>query len=116
MRAYLKYSTKYVGCSPTPIPGKAGDDRFPLYRDREHGAAWEAVEITQDGDHFYVEFVAAHRSLTITPIGALQTRDAGTRGPWETFFATTQPDGLNLLYRHGEDDSLVPCTLAIEEG
>lgn len=46
-------------------------------------------------------FVKANVQLSFQDDGSLQTRAAGTFGPWEQqqVFATTQPDGTNFLYR-----------------
>jgi hypothetical protein len=103
--SYLKLAQHYIGVSPTPIPDQEGDAAYPVYADRERGGGWEAVELTQAGPHFYVRFTESNRTLSLTPEGLLQSRTAGTTGPWEAFFATTQPDGINLLYRRNEDPS-----------
>lgn len=60
------------------------------------------VTITRHGDKRYdALFTVNNKQLSIQNNGSLQTRDAGTYGPFESFDATTQPDPdvINLLYR-----------------
>jgi hypothetical protein len=114
--SFLKLHTKYCGVSPHPVPDHSGDAAYPVYTDRDKGGGWELVEITQAGTHFYVRFTESNRCLSVTPEGALQSRQAGTTGPWEAFYATTQPDGINLLYRRDVDGghSLIATVLEIQ--
>jgi hypothetical protein len=56
---------------------------------------------TQGAIRFSALFTQANVQLSIQNDGSLQTRPAGTLGPFEReqVFATTQPDGTSLLYR-----------------
>lgn len=107
MRVYVKAAGKYVGADP------AHGER--PYRDRVAGGGWEEVELQlQPGDHFLARLVAANRVLSIQPDGRLETRPAGTAGAYELLRATTQPEGLNLLYREA-DGAIVGVPFTIEE-
>jgi hypothetical protein len=98
MKVYLKKSGKYVGCAP---------NSEEVYADRQHGGAWEEVELEKKGDRFIANLVAAQRVLSLEPNGTLSTRPAGTSGAYEQMYATTQPDGSNLLYRF-HDGNILP--------
>lgn len=117
MRVYLRQNGKYAGIDPSPTHGKHGDDAFPVYVDRAEGNGWESAELTIRDPHTGecdVRFEAADRQLSCSPEPRLQSRSKGSDGPWELFYATTQPDGTNVLY-HRVDDVLVPLALQIEE-
>lgn len=104
MNVYLKLNGKYVGVEP-------GTDR--VYADRLSGGAWEEIELKSRGDgSFTARFVAADKQLSIQPNGSLETRPSGTDGAYEIVRATTQPEGLNLLYRSSDDHVLgTPLTI-----
>jgi hypothetical protein len=95
MRVYLKSAGKYVGVEPsTPEV---------VYANREHPGAWEEVELTDHGGGLFdARFVSADRVLSIQPDGKLETRKAGTFDAYEQVRATTQPEGLDILYRASE--------------
>jgi len=114
MKQYLTLKGLFLGVSPNPATLKSGDDAFPVYSDRATGGAWEECEVVQNGSSFNVRFVAANRALSMTPEGLLQSRPAGTAGPWESFQAMTQPDGTNLLYRR-EKDVVQPVLTIVEK-
>jgi hypothetical protein len=90
MKVYAKKDGKYIGCAPN-------SDR--VYTDRLQGGGWEEIDLNKKGDRFIANLIAANRVLSIEPDGTLTTRSPGTDGPYEQLYATTQPDGSNLLYR-----------------
>lgn len=113
MRVFLKRLGRYVGVEPSAQrPGELAAEyeqrmRAAVYADRDAGAAWEEVELTPLGDgEFGARLVAADRQLSIQPDGSLETREAGTLGAYERLRATSQPEGLNLLYRVADG---MPC-------
>jgi hypothetical protein len=98
--AYLIKNGKYIGVEPGTIK---------VYADRPVGAEWEDVEITKrDNGQYGVRFVAANLQLSIQPSGTLETRPAGTDGPWEQLSIETAADGA-VLSRAG-----IPGTLRVE--
>jgi hypothetical protein len=105
MRVYLKLAGKYIGVDPVK-PGT-------VYTDRTEGGGWEVVELTRhEGGHFDAKFVAANVQLSVQPDGRLETRPAGTFGAYEQLRATSQPEGLDLLYRDADGAVLgVPLTI-----
>ena len=91
----------YLGVEPGTIN---------VYNDRQHGGEWEQVELKPiELGRFVAHFVAANQELSITPSGVLETRPAGTNGPWEQVRATNQPEGVSFLYRDGV--AMVPLRL-----
>jgi hypothetical protein len=112
MKIGLRMQGKAIGIDPTPKPGAIDDARYPVYSDKDQFGVWEAAELTKHADgRFDVRFLAANRQLSLTPFG-LESRVAGTFGPWEMQYATDQPDGSSLLYRF-EGQTLV-TVLTIE--
>jgi hypothetical protein len=117
MQGFVKIHTDaphYTGVNPTPRPG-AGDARFPVYYARPNepdaGGPWETVEIEKKGNGFAVRYVEANRQLSIQPNGKMETREAGTFGPFEVFqIRTEEGTGRNILYR----DDLVGVVLEVE--
>ena len=106
MRVHLKRGNKFIGVDPS-TPGV-------VYADRDTGSEWERVELTKRSDgHFDARFIAANRQLAMTPDGRLETRDAGAVGPWESFYATEQPDGAKFLYQTN-GDTVGPVLLMLE--
>jgi hypothetical protein len=106
MRVFLKLAGKYIGVQP-------GTDR--VYADRAAGQGWEEIELTpRDGGQFLARFVAADKALSIQPDGRLETRPAGTAGAYEHLRATSQPEGLDILYRE-DDGRVLGVPLSIEE-
>jgi hypothetical protein len=64
------------------------------------------------GDLFDCRFVQANVQLSIQQDGTLQTRAAGTFGGYEQLRATSQPEGVDLLYRaEGAVVLLTPLTI-----
>jgi hypothetical protein len=107
MRVGLRLNGKVIGIDPN-------DRQFSVYANRDRVGAWEEGELTRHSDgHFDFRFLASNRQLSLAPGGRLESRAAGTFGPWEQLWATTQPDGLHLLYR-AEGMALLPV-LTIEE-
>jgi hypothetical protein len=90
--------TQYLRVDPTPVPGASGDARWPVHADRSAVGPHEEVEVVTLADS-YSRFTAANRMLSITRDGRLETRVAGTRGPWESLQAVLEPDGKRLVYR-----------------
>lgn len=91
MKVFLKLNGHYVGVEP-------GTSK--VYADRAAGGGWEEVELApKDGGLFIATFVAANLVLSVQPDGRLETRPAGTDGPFELLRATSQPEGLDILYR-----------------
>lgn len=101
MKVYAKLGNKYTGVNPVAQAPKGGGEKFPVYHDRVQGGAWEEIELTphDSSGGFLARYVAADKALSMQPDGRLETRDPGTDGGYEVFYATTQPDGTNLLYR-----------------
>lgn len=114
MKVGIRLNGKVTGIDPTPVAGKAGDDQFPLYADRDQVSAWEEGELTKhdNGVDFDLRYLGANRQLSLTPAGP-QTRAAGIVGAWETLQATEQPDGTKLLYRV-ENGALVGPVFEVE--
>lgn len=96
---------KYIGVDPS---------HTEVYTDRDKGGAWEEIELVPKDKGFLARFNAANLQLSQQPDGSLQTRPVGSDGPYETFFATSQPDGSNFMYRF-HDGVLVQPILQIEE-
>lgn len=81
MAVGLRLNGQVVGVNPaepvTVYVGGAG---------RTAIGAWEEVKISpHPNDLFDVRFLAANRTLTLTPWGTLETRPPGTFGEWEQF-------------------------------
>lgn len=115
MKVYAKLGSHYIGVAPTALAKVSGDAQFPVYHDRSAANGWEAIELTpKDGGHFLARFMDADRGLSIQNDGSLQTRAAGTDGPFEQLYATTQPDGISILYRV-DNGVMVGTPLTIEE-
>jgi hypothetical protein len=105
----LRLNGKIIGVEPNTGPS------FPVYTNRDSIGGWEEVTLTpHDNGTFDVIFVAANRQLSITPPGKLESRPIGAVGGWETFYATTQPEGVNFLYRY-EGNTLVNLLLLEEQ-
>lgn len=106
MTVYLKQGSRFIGVAPGTTK---------VYADRDKGAGWEAIELTDIGDgNFLARFVEADVMLCITPGGHLETRPAGSAGPWETMRCATQPDKTtHILYRVDGDN--VVASLQIVE-
>jgi hypothetical protein len=124
MRAYVKTAQFYTGINPTAqtkdLHGHplTGDGEFPIYFNRpgqkNEGGGWETVELTpHDGGQFDVRYVDSNRQLSVDQFGAMTSRAAGAIGSDELFYATTQPDGSNLLYRF-QNGVLVSTVLTLE--
>lgn len=110
VKVYLKRGGKYLGIDPTDAKG-TGEQAFPVYADRAIANVWEAATLSKDSSgNFHVKFDDAARFLCIRPDGVLESRDA--IGPWETFYATEQPDGAKFLYR--KEDGNVVSVLEVE--
>ncbi len=97
IQAFLQWVTPdgighYVGCMPTPIPGKTGDSAWPVYcyglnGDTRSGlgGSWEQVALTPrpgSTTRFDTLFVAANRQVTLVPASPgvpahLETRAQG---------------------------------------
>jgi hypothetical protein len=106
MKIYAKLGTHYIGVDPAKAD--------VVYHDRVAGGGWEALELTpKDGGHFLATFGEAQRGLSIQNDGSLQTRPAGTDGAFELLYATTQPDGISILYRT-DQGAIVGTPLTIE--
>lgn len=106
MRVFLKCRGRYVGVEPGTTT---------VYADRDAGAAWEEVDLMPLGAGFFLaRFVAADRMLSIQPDGSLETRPAGTDGAYEQLRATSQPEGLDILYR-ADGDRVLGAPLVIVE-
>jgi hypothetical protein len=107
MKVHLKLAGKYVGVDPSKPS--------VVYHDRATGGAWEDVDLQPQADGlFLARFIAADRVLSVQPDGRLETRPAGTDGAYELLRATTQPEGLDILYREA-DGRIVGVPLTIEE-
>jgi hypothetical protein len=65
---------------------------------------------------FFVTFLATNRRLSMNP-DTLQcvTRPAGTQDSWESFLASVQPEGKNLLYAAYASPSTWRGPLVFEE-
>jgi hypothetical protein len=124
MRAYVKTAQFYTGINPTAqtkdLHGHplTGDAQFPIYFNRpgqkNEGGGWETAELTpHDGGQFDVRYVDSNRQLSVDQFGAMTSRAAGAIGSDELFYATTQPDGSNLLYRF-QNGVLVSTVLTLE--
>lgn len=103
MRVGLKLNGKYLGIEP-------GTEA--VYADRNTLSEWEQAELTRHGSSalWDLRFVAANRTLTITPDGKLESRAGGAFGAWEQLQVMVEVDGTKVLYRPGTP---VP-TLTIE--
>jgi hypothetical protein len=109
MRGFIKIHTNaphYTGVVPNAQPRSSGDAAFPVYFDRpgepDTGGPWEEVELTKHpGGEYDVRYVAANRQLSIQPDGRLETRAAGSVGPFEQFQIRTEDgSGRHILYRN----------------
>lgn len=83
---------RYIGMEPnTPL----------VYQDRDKQGEWEVMELTflPNGVQVGLVLVAAGKQFSVDPAGKLDSRVTGKIGPWETFYATTQPEGNNFLYQ-----------------
>lgn len=116
MKIYLKLAGDYLGLSPEGRSDRSiqGDAKFEPYADRHAGGPWEELELTQhEGGKFDARFIAANRQLSYNHL--LESRVAGTVSEWETFYATTQPEGTNFLYRIDEHGNIIGSVFTIEE-
>jgi len=104
MRVLLRWYGKYIGVEP----GTA-----KVYADRAAGGAWETVTLEPKGDGLFLPtFEASGLVLSGQPNGSLETRPGGTAGPYELWRATSQPEGLDILYREDDGKVLgVPLTI-----
>jgi hypothetical protein len=123
-KIYAKYGEYYTGCSPDPVKksgkAKSGDTAYPVYWNREGmpntGGAWEELELTEHEEGLFdARYISADRQLSMDDDGNLQTREAGVFGAWEQFYATTQPDGVSVLYRKDGTGNVVPNTVLTVE-
>lgn len=115
MKIGLRLHGKAIGINPSPVTGQEGDAAFPVYADRDRIGSWEVLELTKHSDGaFDARFLESNRQLSINPQGGLESRAAGETGGWESFYATEQPEGTCLLYRH-DDVALMVVVLTIEE-
>jgi hypothetical protein len=121
MRVFIKRASKYLGQEPSqPRNGESPDAfearmRRSLYADRDEGKGWEQAELEAVGDGwFVVTFTASRRVLSQQPNGTLETRPEGTRGEFERFRATSQPEKIAILYRE-ENGGVLGAPLSIEE-
>ena len=106
MRVFLKSHGQYIGVEPGTTN---------VYADRAAGGAWEEVELESKGSGAFVAtFVADSVVLSIQPDGRLETRPAGTDGPYELVRATSQPEGLDILYREDGATGVIGSPLTIE--
>lgn len=79
-------------------PGKTGIE----FRDISAPAAWEELRMVElPSKHVRFEFVASGLTLSVNAAGGLETRPAGTDGPWETFIAGIAPSGERVAFRQG---------------
>lgn len=105
MNVYARLNGKFVGVDPSS-PNR-------IYADRTAGGAWEEIKLTaHENGRFDALLVAVNKQLSFGP-GGLELRPAGAIGEWELPFATTQPEGTNLLYRV-QDGSFAGPVLTIE--
>ena len=106
MKVGLRLNGMAIGVDP--------DHPDTVYHNRANVDAWEKCELTKHEEgHFDVRFIAANRALSIEPDGTHSTRAPGTFNAFEQLYATTQPDGISLVYRVANGAAL--GALAIEE-
>jgi hypothetical protein len=121
MKVFIKRAGKYLGQEPSqPRNGESPDAfetrmRRSLYANRDAGGGWEEAELEDVGDGwFVVTLTASRRVLSQQPDGRLETRPEGTRGEFERFRATNQPEKIAILYRE-KDGGVIGVPLSIEE-
>ena len=74
----LRLTGKFIGADP--------GHPETVYADRDQLGSWEEVDLTKrDDGKFTAHLRSAHRALSVTDRRTLDTRPAGTSGPWETF-------------------------------
>ena len=86
-----------IGCSPTPVAGKGGDDAYPVIANPSDEDA--SCEVTDEGnDQYSYVFTASGRRWSQPPIQDIttpslgQTRDASiSAGGWEKQWTFADP-------------------------
>lgn len=100
----MNISGQYLGGFIGVEPGTT-----TVYHNRTVAGGWEQMALTPSPAQpkmFNALFTASGKTLSQQPGGTLQTRQGGTDGLYEQFFATNQPDGTSFLYRYQDGQIL----------
>lgn len=120
---YLCIGKFRIGISKTPVPGKTGDDAFPVYATNPYPSDIDAsVKINDHGNGRYdALFIDSNRQYCLPMIQDIstpalgQSRAAGLTDGWQEFFIRANPNNPNvgILFRmEGDQTSGVIVTVA----
>ena len=96
MRGFVKVGSYYTGVDPN----RTSIVYYNRPGEPNAGGPWEEVEFTPQGNAYAVRYTQANKQLSIQNDGRLETRPAGTYGPFELFqIRTEEGSGRHILYR-----------------